>query len=227
MFLNLTIRKAFKQKSYASLMKERLIEYWRNRGIIKDENLIQAFKETPRENFISSEFVHEAYGDYPLPLTKGQTISQPTTVMIMIDALKLKKTDKVLEVGAGSGWCAAIMSRLCKQVVTTEIIPELADFAKNNIKNMKIKNVKIVKWDGSNGYEKEQPYDKIMVTAACPELPPPLIKQLKENGILLAPVGSLYSQNMIRAVKKKSKIYKENLGGFMFVPLRGEYGYKE
>jgi len=156
--------------------KQELIKYWTNSKIITDKRLIEAFRAIPREEFILDELVNEAYGDYPLPILKGQTISQPTTVMIMINALDLKKTDKVLEVGAGSGYCAAIMSKMTKFVYTTEIIPELADFAANNIKRVGIKNIEVINYDGSQGYEEQAPYDKIMVTAACPKIPPPLIE---------------------------------------------------
>ena len=206
-------------------MKKELIEYWQKSGLVKDKQLIEAFKKTSRENFIRKENRDEVYGDYPLPIGFGQTISQPTTVMLMIEALELKKTDKVLEVGAGSGWCAAIMSRLAKKIITTEIIPGLVEFAKNNIKKCDIKNVEIVKWDGSQGYEKEAPYNKIMLTAACPSLPKQCIEQLKENGIIIAPVGSLFSQDMIKGRKIKGSLETENLGKFMFVPLKGKYGY--
>ena len=143
----------------------------------------------------------------------------------MINALELKPTDKVLEVGAGSGWCAAIMSKLCKQVITTEIIPGLAEFAKNNLKRAKIKNVKIIHWDGSKGYAKQAPYNKIMITAATPKIPEPLISQLKENGIIIAPVGPLFSQEMIKGIKLKGKLHTDSLGYFTFVPLKGKYGY--
>ena len=204
---------------------QELIKYWQESGLIKDKKLIEAFKKTPRNCFIRKENLDEVYGDYPLPIGHGQTISQPTTVMLMIEALELKKTDKVLEVGAGSGWCAAIMSRLAKKIITTEIIPGLVEFARNNIKKCNIKNVEIVKWDGSQGYEKESPYDKIMLTAACPSLPKKCIEQLKENGIIIAPVGSLFSQDMIRGKKLKGILETENLGNFMFVPLKGKYGY--
>jgi len=206
--------------------KDSLAEYWQDSGLIKDKRLIGAFKSIPREKFIRDENLQESYGDYPLPIGFGQTISQPTTVLIMINALELKKSDKVLEVGAGSGYCAAIMSKLCRKAVTTEIIPELVEFAKGNIKKCGIKNVEIIEWDGSKGYEKEAPYDKIMVTAACPRIPEPLIEQLKESGIILAPVGSFFGQEMIKLVKEKGKIVTQNLGSFVFVPLKGEYGYQ-
>ena len=205
--------------------KRNLIEYWQNSGLIKDNRLIEAFKSVPREKFIRDGYLEEAYGDYPLPIGFGQTISQPTTVMLMIDALELKKDDNVLEVGAGSGYCAAIMSKLCRKVITTEIVPELVKFAKENIKKCKIKNAEIVEWDGSKGYEDEAPYDKIMVTAACPRIPEPLVEQLKLDGIILAPVGSFFGQEMIKLIKEKDRIITKNLGSFVFVPLKGEYGY--
>jgi len=206
--------------------KEYLIEYWKKTKLVKDEKLLKAFKEIRRENFILPEHIDQAYADYPLPILAGQTISQPTTIMIMIQALELTKNDKVLEIGAGSGYCAAIMSKLCKEVITTEIIKELVDFARSNLKKAKIKNVKVIHADGSKGYKAEAPYDKIMVTAACPEIPKPLLKELKLNGILVAPVGNIFSQKMLKIVKKKHKPIEQNLGDFMFVPLKGEYGFK-
>jgi protein-L-isoaspartate(D-aspartate) O-methyltransferase len=205
---------------------ENLINYWKSTGIVKDKNLLEAFRLVPRGQFIRKEYLPEVYTDHPLPIGSGQTISQPTTVMIMIQALDLRKTDKVLEIGAGSGWCAAIMSKLAKKVITTEIIPELAEFAKNNIRKAAIKNVEVINCDGSHGYKKEAPYDKIMVTAACPEIPKPLIIQLKDSGILIAPVGSIYyGQNMIKLTKKTTGPEEENLGSFVFVPLKGKYGF--
>jgi len=141
--------------------KQRLIDYWRKSGTIKDEKLLKAFEEVPREIFIRNGFEEEAYGDYPLPIGSGQTISQPTTVMIMTRALELKEGQKVLEIGTGSGWQAAIIGKIVGKkgkVITTEIIPELAEFAKNNIKKAKINNVKVINYDGSQGYKKEAPY---------------------------------------------------------------------
>jgi len=209
-----------------NIEKEYLINYWKKTKLVKDEKLLKAFKEVRREDFILPEYINQAYADYPLPILCGQTISQPTTIMIMIQALELTKDDKVLEVGAGSGYCAAIMSKLCKEVITTEIIKELVDFARSNLKKAKIKNVKVIHTDGSKGYKAEAPYDKIMVTAACPKIPKPLLEQLKLNGILVAPVGNIFSQKMLKIVKKKHKLMEQNLGDFMFVPLKGEYGFK-
>ena len=209
--------------------KKQLIDYWTRNNIIKDEKVLKAFKEVPRALFIKEGFEEEAYGDYPLPIGQGQTISQPTTVMIMTQALELKQGQKVFEAGTGSGWQAAIISKIVGnkgKVITTEIIPELVEFAKNNLSKAKIRNVEVINYDGSQGYEKESPYDRIIVTAACPEIPSPLVNQLKDNGIIIAPVGSLiYGQDMVKLRKTKKGIEKESLGSFVFVPLKGKYGH--
>jgi len=210
------------------LSKSRLLKHWQESGIIKDKKILEAFKKIPREKFIKKEQGEEAYGDYPLPIGGGQTISQPTTVMLMTQALELKPGDKVLEVGTGSGYQAAIISRIIGKsgkLVSTEIVPELAESARQNIEKIGLKNVEIVHHDGSKGYINESPYDKIIVTAACPRIPKPLVSQLRENGIIVAPVGSLNEQVMVKARKKGSRLIEENLGDFMFVPLRGKHGY--
>ena len=208
--------------------KEHLIKYWQESGIIKDKRLLNAFKRIPREKFVRKEHLEEAYGDYPLSIGKCQTISQPTTVMLMTQALELKANDKVLEIGTGSGYQAAIISKIIGKkgkIISTEIVPELAKFARQNIENLKLKNVEIIRHDGSKGYIDEAPYDKIIITAACPRIPKPLISQLKENGIIVAPVGNLNEQAMVKARKKGNKLIEENLGQFMFVPLKGRYGH--
>ena len=208
--------------------KEQLMEHWTSSGIIKDRKVIDAFKKVPRELFVAEERKEEAYGDYPLPIGKGQTISQPTTVMIMTQALELKEGDKVLEVGSGSGYQAAIIANIVGgngKVISTEIVDELVESAKSNIKKLKLKNVEIIKHDGSKGYDKEAPYDKIIITAACPKIPRPLIKQLKEGGIIVAPVGDMNKQAMIKGRKINGKLFEVNLGDFMFVPLKGKHGY--
>jgi len=211
------------------MSKEILLRYWKETKLVKDERLIKAFKAIPREDFILPQYKADAYADYPLPIPGGQTISQPSTVMIMIDGLELKETDRVLEIGAGSGWCAALIAYIVKKgfVYTTEIIEQLAKFAESNIKNMKIKNIKVINCDGSKGYSKKSPYNKIIVTASCPEIPKPLIAQLKNNGIIIAPVGDYYSQNMIKAKKVNGKLIEESLGEFRFVPLKGEFGFQK
>lgn len=196
--------------------------------MIKDMKVIDAFKEVKRDSFMKPEHKEEAYGDYPLPIGEGQTISQPTTVMLMTEALELKEGHKVLEVGSGSGYQAAIISKIVGEkgkVVSTEIIPELAEFAKRNLENAGIKNVEVINSDGSKGYKKEAPYDRILVAAASPRIPKALVSQLKENGIIIIPVGDLNEQTMIKGTKKNSRLIEENLGQFMFVPLKGKYGH--
>jgi protein-L-isoaspartate(D-aspartate) O-methyltransferase len=191
--------------------------------------VISAFKAIPRENFVPESHKDEAYADHPLPIGYDQTISQPTTVMIMTDALELNKGDKVLEIGTGSGYQAAIISVIIGakgKVITTEIVPELAAFARANLKKTKITNVKVICTDGSQGYSKEAPYDRIIVTAACPKIPQVLIDQLKQNGIIVAPVGSLFfGQSMIKGIKRNNQLETRNLGSFVFVPLKGKYGH--
>ena len=210
-------------------MKAKLVKHWQDLDIIKDKKVIDAFKKVPRECFIRDGYENEAYGDYPLPIGQGQTISQPTTVMIMTEALEVKQGNKILEVGAGSGYQAAILSKLVGEkgmIVTTEYIKELAEFARNNLKKCDIANVKVINWDGSQGYEKEAPYDRIIITAACPGIPNPLISQLKEKGIIIAPVGSFFGQDMVKGIKNHGQLEIKSLGSFVFVPLKGKYGYR-
>ena len=199
-------------------MKKDLIEYWTRNKIITDNNLIKDFTKIQREKFVLKEYKDDAYSDIALPILKGQTISQPTTVMIMLQALELKKTDKVLEVGSGSGYNAALLSKLVKKVYTTEIIPELVEFARNNLKN--IKNVMVIHCDGSKGLKKYSPFDKIIITAASEKVPEILFKQLKNNGILIAPVGPPHMQSLLKYKKKNNKLEVEDFGSFMFVPLK-------
>ncbi|HIH43136.1 TPA: protein-L-isoaspartate(D-aspartate) O-methyltransferase [Candidatus Woesearchaeota archaeon] len=207
--------------------KQQLIDYWQKDKIITDKNLLKAFAIVDREKFILPEYLEEAYDDNPLPILGGQTISQPTTVMMMIQALELKKKDKILEIGAGSGYNAAIMSKLCKKIYSVEIVEELADFARKNLKNAGIKNVEVISGDGSLGYEKFAPYDKCMITAACPEIPETIIAQMKINGIILAPVGVTGAgyQELIKAKKTRKGLESESLGEFSFVPMKGKYGF--
>lgn len=208
-----------------NLKKESLIRYWQSSGLIKDRSVIEAFRKIRRENFMPKEMKHLAYEDNAFPLMKGQTISQPTTVMIMTQALEVKAGMKVLEIGTASGYQAALLSELVGskgRVITTEIIPELYESGKKNLS--KFKNVKVVLHDGSTGYKKEAPFDRIIVTAACREIPKALTAQLKSDGILVAPVGPEYNQKMIKLKKVRGKIQEEYLGDFVFVPLRGKYG---
>ena len=207
-------------------MKEQLLKYWKDSKIVTNKNLLKAFSEVDRTNFVLESYKYLSYSDVPLPIGFGQTISQPTTVMLMIQALKLRKKDVVLEVGAGSGYNAAIMSKLCKFIYARELIPSLVEFAKENLFREGIRNVEVGCSDGSKGYKVKAPYNKIIVTAACPEIPKPLVEQLKENGKIIAPVGLMLHQEMFLGVKNNGRLELESLGYFSFVPLKGKFGLK-
>ena len=208
------------------MKKEDMIRQIKQYGV-SDKKVLDAISKVDRKDFVLEEYKSSAYSDMPLPVGHGATISQPYTVAFMIEVLKLEEGNRVLEVGTASGWNAALISKIVGKegkVITIEIVPELVEFAKKNLK--KFKNVEVVKGDGSKGYEKEGPYDAIIVTAASPKIPKPLIKQLKGGGRLVIPVGSESGQELIKVVKEKGKIKKESLGFFIFVPLKGKYGFK-
>ncbi len=201
--------------------KKKLIEYWRDSKIITDEEILKAFEKVKREDFVLPELKEYAYLDEPLPIGKGQTISQPTTVAIMTQALEPKKGQKILEVGSGSGYQAAILAEVVGphgKVITIDRIKELYEYARGKLK--KYKNVKVVFGDGSKGYRKSAPFDRIIVTAAAEDIPKPLFRQLKDGGLMVIPVGKTsFSQRMLKVKKVGGKIEQEDLGPFVFVPL--------
>jgi len=201
----------------------------KQKGYLKSPELEKALLDLPREKFVSGALKGFAYKDVPISIGHRQTISQPTTVVIMTEALKVKSTDKILEIGTGSGWQSAILSKLTKKnVYTIERIRSLVNQAKENLKELRIKNVKISEGDGSNGLKKYAPYNKIIITAACPEIPKPLLDQLKVGGIMVIPLGDYYSQEMFVITKRtKTKYDKVSIGYFNFVPLMGKYGFEE
>ena len=198
------------------MSKELLIRQFERMKISK--KVIEAFKQVKREQFVLPKWKDLAYEDSALPIIAEQTISQPSTVVFMLDALEVK--GKVLEIGAGSGYNAALLSKLADNVYSIERIKELAEFAKKNLKKAKITNVKIIHADGKKGYSKEAPFDRIIVTAAAEKIPPVLLKQLKDNGVLIMPVGPEYGQQLIRVRRKGKDYLYEKLGGYVFVPLR-------
>ena len=210
--------------------KKSLADYWQRSMIVTDKKLIKAFMDVPREFFVDDNYTSLAYRDEPLPIGHGQTISQPTTIMIMTQQLGVKLGQKILEIGTGSGYQAALLGKIVGskgKIITTEIIPELAVRARENLVNADIKNVIVVQSDGSMGYSEQAPYDGIIVTAACPAIPKPLIEQLKEGGIIIAPVGNLdYGQEMLKVIKGRKNIITHRLGSFTFVPLKGKHGFK-
>ncbi len=204
-----------------------LIQTIREQGIY-NKSVLDAILKIPRHLFVPKGYLDQAYANYPLPIAGDQTISQPYTVAFMLQALELKKGQTILEIGTGSGWNAALIAHIIGKkgfVYTTEIVPELIKFSTKNLKKFNFKNLKIIETDGSKGYVAKAPFDRIIATAACPFIPFPWIEQLKEEGIIVAPIGSLYGQCMIKAKKIKGTIQEENLGYFMFVPLKGKFGY--
>lgn len=209
--------------------KTELLKFWKDNFGFSDIEL-KAFEKIKREDFISQELRRAAYHDMPLPLLRGKTISQPTTVMIMTHALDLEPGEKVFEVGTGSGYQASIIAGIVGKtgkVITTEVVPELVQFARENLKKAKISNVSVYEEDGSNGMPKEAPFDKIIITSACREFPKPLLEQLKPDGIIVAPVGSAQEQEMVRATKDKSgHLELEFMGQFLFTPMYGKYGFE-
>jgi len=204
--------------------KQRLINTWQKRGLINDQRVLEAFRTIPREQFVPSGFESKAYRDAPLDIGYGQTISQPFTLLSMVELLNVEKTDKVLEIGAGSGYGAAILGQLASQVYAIEIVSELVKLAQGNLNQAKINNVEVIEWDGSLGYDRESPYDKVIVSAACCEIPKALIEQLGEDGIIVAPVGDGRSQVMTRGVKCNEGLKKSYFGNYAFVPLTGKFG---
>lgn len=200
------------------MQKKDLINFWKNSKLINDEILIDAFKKIKREYFVLDE--NEAYEDRALPILNQQTISQPSTIMIMLQALELKEDDKILEVGTGSGYNLALMCKIVKKTVySLEIHKELIEFAEKNLIKARIKNYKIYHRNGYFGFKEEAPFDKIIVTVAPKEILIELIKQLKIDGIMVVPVGE-YSQKMFKIIKKEDKIIKIDLGDFLFVPMK-------
>lgn len=200
--------------------KKELIKNLIEQGFLHSKEVIDAFESVPREEFILERDKVYAYADYPLPIISGQTISAPHMVCLMTELLEHKKTDKVLEIGAGSGYQAAILSKLVKKVYTIEIDYDLVEFAKRNLAKTGYKNVEVIRGDGSKGYAKKAPYDKIIVTCAIPEIFKELINQLKLKGKIIAPVGSGWFQELILGIKTKTGLETKNYGGCAFVPLR-------
>lgn len=198
-------------------------------GFLKSERIIEAFVKTPRHMFIPKEHNEIAYLDMPVLIMKGTTISQPSTVAFMLEMLDPGVGDKVLEIGSGSGYQASLLGHCVGRtgkVVSVEIDPDVANFAKDRINRTKQKNVEIVYADGSEGYEKEAPYDRIIVTAAMPSILSRLRLQLKIGGIMIAPIGNIGTQEMFMIKRTSDDGFKEEkLGYFKFVPLKGSAGF--
>ena len=194
---------------------------------IRDPRVLAAMQEVPRHLFVPPPYDRDAYADEPLPIGSGQTISQPYIVALMTELLHLKSTDSVLEIGAGSGYQAAILSRLAKKVITIERIGAVAARARANLAAAGAQNVEIVIGDGTLGHPPSAPYNGIIITAATPEIPRPLKEQLAEGGRLIAPVGGMDVQELIVIERHGGQYREERHGGVRFVPLIGKFGWEE
>ncbi|HOA82923.1 protein-L-isoaspartate(D-aspartate) O-methyltransferase [Thermodesulfovibrio thiophilus] len=194
---------------------------------IRDKRVIEVMKKLPRHLFVPENIIDDAYDDRALPIGHGQTISQPYIVALMTELIELKGDEKVLEIGTGSGYQSAILAELAREVHTVERVLQLAEESRKRFERLGYKNIKVYIRDGTEGVPEEAPFDRIIITAATPEIPPPLVEQLKEGGIVVAPVGERYSQYMLKAIKKGNELERYYLIPVAFVPLIGKYGWKD
>ena len=209
--------------------REAMVERQLERRGIADRHILDAFREVPREQFIGHDYAHLAYGDHPLPIEAGQTISQPYIVALMIQAAGIGLRDKVLEVGAGSGYAAAVISRIAGKVIGIERQHDLVEVARERLTRLGFDNVEIVEGDGTRGRPDEAPFDAILAAASGSHLPGPLVEQLAPGGRLVMPVGEPgWVQELIKVTKQEDGILRQdNLGGVRFVPLIGAEGWKD
>lgn len=211
---------------YAALRKKMVQQQLIPRGI-KDPRVIDAFLKVQRHRFIPEQWRNSAYSDYPVPIGEKQTISQPYIVALMTEYLDLSETQKVLEIGTGSGYQAAILAELVNQVYSIERVPGLARTAESLLKDLGYSNINIKICDGTLGWPEEAPFSRIIVTAATPEIPVPLAEQLSENGKMVLPKGENLSQVLTLIKKVNNQLKTESICGCVFVPLIGKYAHKD
>ena len=215
------------EKKYHVALND-LIDYLKTSRLLTDDNVESAFRNIPRHEFVPASQLNYAYDNEPLPIMKNQTISQPGVVSIMTEWLDVKDGQKILEIGSGSGWQSAILSYLVGSgtVYSIERHPELVKFAQENLKKLQIDNVHMILGDGTLGYPKASRYDRIIITAACTEIPLPLLDQLSENGFIIAPVGDA-SQSLVLLQKTSNGVIEiKKQSNYVFVPLLGKFGKK-
>lgn len=211
----------FMENARSRMVDEQLL----SRGI-QDELVLNAFRSVPRHDFVPPEYLDSAYGDHPIPIGERQTISQPYMVALMTQCLALKGGERVLEIGTGSGYQMAILSRIVKEVYSVERFAGLAAAAEARIKRLGYTNSMIKVGDGTLGWEENAPYDGIVVTAGAPDTPPSLLRQLKDGGRLVIPVGGQFGQVLTVAEKHGAGIKTAEVCGCTFVPLIGKEGWK-
>ena len=216
----------FKELNFDTLREGMVDRQLIPRGI-KDQKVISAFRKIPRHKFIPQDYQKSAYGDFPLPIGEEQTISQPYIVALMTQSLAIKNTDKILEIGTGSGYQTAILASLAKVVYSVERKEPLAKVAQRRLSELGYNNITIKVGDGTLGLEEFAPYDKIMVTAAAPSLPQSLKAQLNNQGKIVIPISAGFSQVLTLFTNQEDRLEKEEICGCVFVPLIGKYGFKK
>ncbi|MFC1674892.1 protein-L-isoaspartate(D-aspartate) O-methyltransferase [Candidatus Omnitrophota bacterium] len=211
---------------FAQARKQMVDQQLVPRGI-KDQRVLDAFSKVERHKFVPEELQESAYGDFPIPIGEGQTISQPFIVALMSECLGLSGKEKVLEIGTGSGYQAAILAELAGEVYTVERFAGLSNKAEAVFAGLGITNIKVKVDDGSLGWKDQAPFDRIMVTAASPRVPLPLTEQLKDGGKLVLPLGETFSQVLTVIEKREGKIKSSKVCGCVFVPLVGKYAHPQ
>lgn len=194
---------------------------------ISDTRILQAMREVPRHLFVAPVVANKAYGPGALPIGSNQTISQPYIVARMIELLDLSGNEKVLEVGTGTGYQAVVLSKLASKVFSIERVNELAMRAMELIRTLKISNISVKVFDGTYGWSDQAPFDRIIIAAAAPEVPQPLVQQLARTGVMVLPIGSGKNQRLARVRRVGTGVQIEDLGSAEFVPLVGRFGWKE
>ncbi|MGA2937135.1 MAG: protein-L-isoaspartate(D-aspartate) O-methyltransferase [Syntrophobacteraceae bacterium] len=207
--------------------RERMVETQIAARGVRDEGVCEAMRKVPRHLFVDEALRDQAYSDHPLPIAEKQTISQPYIVALMTESLELKGSEKVLEIGTGSGYQSAILAELADRVFSIERYPDLAYRANSVLQKLGYQNIIVRVGDGSLGWPDDAPFDAIIVTAGTPKIPQPLIDQLKMSGRLVVPVGDRLGQDLIVVRRVAEGIKKTNLGGVRFVNLVGKWGWKE
>jgi protein-L-isoaspartate(D-aspartate) O-methyltransferase len=216
----------FNKLDYSKARQRMVDEQIASRGI-KDIRVLNALNKVPRHVFVEEALHGQAYNDYPLPIGEKQTISQPFMVALMTQALELKGDERVLEIGTGSGYQAAILAELAEWVYSIERIRSLANRARRILYELHYYNVEIGITDGTQGWKEKAPFQAITVTAGSPDVPQPLLDQLTMGGRLVVPVGDAFSQTLVRVIRTKKGFKREDMGGCHFVRLIGEYGWQE
>ena len=213
-------------KDQYATQREDMVRYQIKARGVKDKKVLDAMLKVERHLFVPPEYSSQAYEDHPLPVGEGQTISQPYIVALMTDVLGLDSTDKVLEIGTGSGYQAAVLAEICDSVYTIEIFESLGTNAKNLLKVLGYDNVKVKIGDGYKGWKKHSPFDAIIVTCAPTHIPQPLKDQLTEGGKMIIPVGESYAQELVLLEKKNGRIVQKDIIAVRFVPMINEKGKK-